>query len=82
MKVSGKDVAEVILKKLAAEIKAKNLQPGFAIILANESPASQIYVENKIKEPKEVKLNPEPKFFWKKELPMGKKPTVNLKLPL
>ena len=48
-KVSGKDVAEAILKKLDLEIKSKNLKPKLAIILANNNPASRIYVNNKIK---------------------------------
>lgn len=48
-KVSGKDVAEAILKKLDKEIKSKNLHPSLAIILANNNPASRIYVTNKIK---------------------------------
>ena len=48
-KVPGKDVAEAILKKLEKEIKKKNLKPSFAIILANNNPASRIYVNNKIK---------------------------------
>src|SRR6266536_703117 len=49
MKVSGKEVAEAILKKLEKEIKDKNLHPGLAIILAGEDPSSKIYVTNKIK---------------------------------
>lgn len=49
MKVSGKAVAEAILKKLEKEIVKKNLHPGLAIILANNNPASRIYVNNKIK---------------------------------
>ncbi|MBI4038966.1 bifunctional 5,10-methylenetetrahydrofolate dehydrogenase/5,10-methenyltetrahydrofolate cyclohydrolase [Candidatus Daviesbacteria bacterium] len=49
MKVSGRVVADAILKKLAKEIKDKNLQPGLAIILANNDSASKIYVRNKIK---------------------------------
>ncbi len=49
MKVSGKEVAEAILRKLAAEIKSKNLQPRLAIILAGNNPSSRIYVNNKIK---------------------------------
>lgn len=48
-KVSGKDVAEAILKKLAKEIQDKNLHPGLAIILAGNDPSSRIYVNNKIK---------------------------------
>ncbi len=49
MKVSGKKVAEAILKKLEKEIKTKNLKPGLAIILAGDDPTSRIYVRNKIK---------------------------------
>lgn len=48
-KVSGKEVAEVILKKLALEIKQNHLSPSLAIILANNNSASKIYVDNKIK---------------------------------
>ena len=46
MKVSGKDVAEAILKKLAKEIETKKLKPSLAIILANNNPPSRIYVIN------------------------------------
>ena len=53
-KVSGKDVAEAILKKLETEIKSKNLHPGLAIILANNNSASRIYVNNKIKVAKKI----------------------------
>ncbi len=48
MKVSGKLVAQAILKKLDKEIKNKNLHPDLAIILANNMGASRIYVKNKI----------------------------------
>jgi methylenetetrahydrofolate dehydrogenase (NADP+)/methenyltetrahydrofolate cyclohydrolase len=54
MKVSGKEVAEAILKKLALKIQENNLKPGLAIILANENPASRIYVTNKIKTAQKV----------------------------
>ena len=49
MKVSGKEVAAAILKKLEKEIKQKNLKPKLAIILAGNNPSSRIYVNNKIK---------------------------------
>lgn len=49
MKVSGKEVAEVLLKKLQKEIEEKNLHPGLAIILAGNDPSSRIYVTNKLK---------------------------------
>lgn len=57
MKVSGKKVAEAILKKLAKEIKDKKLRPGLAIILANNNPASRIYVHNKIKTAKKIGIS-------------------------
>lgn len=57
MKVSGKEVAEAILRKLEKEIEDKNLHPGLAIILANNNPASRIYVNNKIKTAKRIGIN-------------------------
>jgi len=57
MKVSGKKVAEAILKKLAKEIKDKNLHPSLAIILANKMGASRIYVNNKIKTALRIGVN-------------------------
>lgn len=54
MKVSGKEVAEAILKKLNKEIKRKNLKPSLAIILAGDNPSSRIYVNNKIKTAKRI----------------------------
>lgn len=54
MKVSGKEVAEAILKKLEKEIQNNNLHPGLAIILANKTEASRIYVRNKIKAAKRI----------------------------
>lgn len=54
MKVSGRVVAEAILKKLEARIKKENLHPGLAIILANKTEASKLYVSNKIKAAKRI----------------------------
>ena len=54
MKVSGRDVAEAILKKLDKEIKIKKLKPKLAIILAGNNPSSRIYVNNKIKTAKRI----------------------------
>lgn len=48
-KISGKDVAEAILKKLEEEIKTRNLRPKLAVILAGSDPSSRIYVNNKLK---------------------------------
>ncbi len=61
MKVSGKVVAEAILKKLEKEIQKNNLHPTLAIILANNNPASRIYVDNKIKTAKRIGI--EAKLF-------------------
>lgn len=47
MKVSGKDIAQRILDSLKKEIAGKNLSPNLAIILANNSEASKIYIAKK-----------------------------------
>lgn len=73
MKVSGKVVAEAILKKLAKEIKDKNLRPGLAIILANHNPASRIYVHNKIKAAKKLGINTKLYEFSKDDKDKGLK---------
>lgn len=49
MKVSGKDVANKILQNLKREIERKNLNPHLVIVLAGNSPASRIYVNNKLR---------------------------------
>ncbi len=49
MKVSGKDVAEAIAKKLHGEVRKLKVTPYFAIILAGADPSSRLYVNNKIK---------------------------------
>lgn len=54
MKVSGRAVAEAISKKLAKEIKEKNLKPKLAIILAGPDPSSRIYVRNKTEKAKQI----------------------------
>ncbi len=70
MKVSGKVVAEAILKKLAEEIKQKNLKPGLAIILAGSDSSSRIYVTNKIKAASRVGI--EAKLYEFSEDELGK----------
>ncbi len=67
MKVSGKIVAEAILKKLDKEIQKKNLHPGLAIILANNNPASRIYVNNKIKAAQRIGIDAKVYEFTKDE---------------
>lgn len=49
MKISGKEIADSILKKLQQEIKKENLTPSLAIILAGDNPSSKVYVSHKLK---------------------------------
>lgn len=67
MKVSGKEVAAVLLKKLEKEIKDKNLHPSLAIILANNNSASRIYISNKIKTAGRIGINARVYEFRKDE---------------
>ncbi len=48
MKVSGKPLADSILNALKLEIQEDQLKPGLAIILANNTGASRLYVQNKL----------------------------------
>lgn len=66
-KVSGKEVAEAILKKLDLEIRRKNLKPNLAIILANNLGASRLYVTNKIKAAQRVGVKADLFEFKKSE---------------
>lgn len=54
MKVSGKEVADAISKKLQAEAANLGVKPTLAIILAGDNPASRIYVNNKIKRAEQI----------------------------
>lgn len=54
MKVSGKPLADSILNALKMEIQEDNLQLGLAIILANNTHASRLYVENKVQRAGEI----------------------------
>lgn len=67
MKVSGKEVAAAILKKLEKEIKAKDLKPKLAIILAGSDPSSRIYVNNKTKTAKQYGIQAKLFEFSKSE---------------
>ncbi len=61
MKVSGRDVANVIANKLQKEVRKLKVTPTLAIILAGEDPSSRMYVDFKIKRAKEVGV--ETKYF-------------------
>lgn len=67
MRVSGKEVADAIAKKLATEIKDKNLKPHLAIILAGNDPTSRIYVHNKIKTADKIGIKAKLYEFSKEE---------------
>lgn len=57
MKIDGKLVAEEItgdLKRRVEKLKKKNMLPQLAIILIGDDPASQKYVEQKIKKAREI----------------------------
>lgn len=47
--IDGKAVARALREELAAEVAAMDKQPGLAVILVGDDPASQVYVRNKIK---------------------------------
>lgn len=54
MKVPGKPLADSILNALKLEIQEDKLHPGLAIILANNTGASRLYVENKLNRAAEI----------------------------
>lgn len=54
MRVSGKEVADAISKKLQNQIKELNVVPCLAIILTHEDSASRLYVNFKIKRAQEI----------------------------
>lgn len=54
MKVSGKPLADSILQALKRGVEEDGLKIGFAIILANLTAASRLYVENKLERAGEI----------------------------
>lgn len=53
-RIDGKAFAEKLRARLAAEIPALGFQPGLAVVLVGEDPASQVYVRNKAAQTVEV----------------------------
>jgi methylenetetrahydrofolate dehydrogenase (NADP+)/methenyltetrahydrofolate cyclohydrolase len=54
--IDGKAVAEDVVarvKALAGEVAARGIQPGLAVVIVGEDPASQVYVASKSKKAKE-----------------------------
>ncbi|MDO8573820.1 MAG: bifunctional 5,10-methylenetetrahydrofolate dehydrogenase/5,10-methenyltetrahydrofolate cyclohydrolase [Candidatus Daviesbacteria bacterium] len=54
MKVSGREVADVIAKKLRKQVIKLKVKPTLAIILAGHDPSSRMYVDFKIKKAIEI----------------------------
>lgn len=60
--IDGKKVAEEVLAECAAEIselKAAGTTPGLAVVLVGEDPASQVYVNSKVRKCAELGLHSE-----------------------
>ncbi|KJV08726.1 methenyltetrahydrofolate cyclohydrolase [Elstera litoralis] len=53
-RIDGKAFAEKLRARLAAEIATLGFQPGLAVVLVGEDPASQVYVRNKATQTVEV----------------------------
>jgi methylenetetrahydrofolate dehydrogenase (NADP+)/methenyltetrahydrofolate cyclohydrolase len=53
-RIDGKAFAEKLRARLAVEITALGFQPGLAVVLVGEDPASQVYVRNKAAQTVEV----------------------------
>ncbi len=47
--INGKEIAKSLRAEIAAQVSSLSMQPGLAVILVGEDPASQVYVRNKIK---------------------------------
>lgn len=52
--IDGAAVAKKLRQTIAAEVTAKKLTPGLAVVLVGEDPASQVYVRNKGKAAEET----------------------------
>lgn len=60
--IDGKEVAEQVLAECAAEIaelKEQGTTPGLAVVLVGEDPASQVYVNSKVRKCAELGLHSE-----------------------
>ncbi len=58
--IDGKQVAAQVLEEVAqdiAELKAKGIVPGLAVVLVGNDPASQVYVGSKVKKCAELGMN-------------------------
>jgi methylenetetrahydrofolate dehydrogenase (NADP+)/methenyltetrahydrofolate cyclohydrolase len=48
--IDGKAIAEALRKSIAQDVTALGFQPGLAVVLVGEDPASAVYVRNKAKQ--------------------------------
>lgn len=55
--INGKEIAADILENLKQQISKYKTKPGLTVVLVGNNPASQIYVNNKIKKAKELGFN-------------------------
>ncbi len=57
-RIDGKAIAAELRQQVAADVKtlkdAHGIQPGLAVVLVGEDPASQVYVNSKIKQTEEA----------------------------
>jgi methylenetetrahydrofolate dehydrogenase (NADP+)/methenyltetrahydrofolate cyclohydrolase len=60
--IDGKAFAEKLLARVGgqvAELKAKGITPGLAVVIVGEDPASQVYVRNKVEKTKATGMHSE-----------------------
>jgi len=60
--IDGKQTAEVVLAECAEEIQAlkeSGVTPGLAVVLVGEDPASQVYVNSKVRKCTELGIHSE-----------------------
>lgn len=63
--IDGIAIARTLRQQIAADISAKKVTPGLAVVLVGEDPASQVYVRNKSKAAEEVGMK-----SWTHRLPV------------
>ncbi len=73
--IDGKKTASNLIEKLKTEVSKNEKKPGLAVILANDDPASKIYVASKEKKSKELGFN---SFVYKFEKNVSQKEIIDL----
>lgn len=62
--IYGRSIADGILDKVKTEIAASNIQPGFAVLLVGDDPASHLYVSMKEKSALSVGIHFVKEVMW------------------